>query len=103
MLCRRPQFSRIFQRIIGGCGNEDGSLSERPIDAFSAAIPFVLSCLIYLGFGVSQTYQEIHMALGEQFAQEFVMSWWSAVPAIILLGVDFLPSLILKNLFQSVC
>lgn len=69
---------------------------------FSAAIPFVLSCLIYLGFGVSQTYQEIHMALGEQFAQEFVMSWWSAVPAIILLGLIFAKLDIKKSISISV-
>lgn len=69
---------------------------------FSAAIPFVLSCLIYFGFGVSQTYQEIHMALGEQFAQEFVMSWWSAVPAIILLGLIFAKLDIKKSISISV-
>ncbi|WP_301094459.1 Na+/H+ antiporter NhaC family protein, partial [Turicimonas muris] len=42
------------------------------------------------------------MALGEQFAQEFVMSWWSAVPAIILLGLIFAKLDIKKSISISV-
>ncbi len=68
----------------------------------SAAIPFALSCLIYLGFGLSQTYNQIHMELGNQFSQEFVMSWWSTLPALILLALIFAKLDIKKSIFISV-
>lgn len=53
-------------------------------------IPFLLACLIYFFVGNGQGAQAADIDLTKLFSQEYILSAWTLIPAIVLLTMVML-------------
>ena len=56
----------------------------------TAAVPFVLTCLIYGAIGLGGANQVDATSVSDVFAKEFQLNRWMILPAIIVLGLSML-------------
>ena len=65
-------------------------------------IPFLLACLIYFFVGNGQGAQAADIDLTKLFSQEYILSAWTLIPAIVLLTMVMLKADIKLTMIASI-
>ena len=66
------------------------------------SIPFLLACLIYFFVGNGQGAQAADIDLTKLFSQEYILSAWTLIPAIVLLTMVMLKADIKLTMIASI-
>lgn len=83
--------SPLSSSSILGCSVTETNLFDNIRNMLmTAAVPFVLSCLIYGAIGLGGANQVDATSVSDVFAKEFQLNRWMILPAIIVLGLSML-------------